>query len=59
MKHNVYYDGRVQSLGLNTEEGSATVGVIDETSRTDKELLYQVANKPKTLLLGARASRPP
>jgi hypothetical protein len=46
MKHNVYYDGRVQSLGLNTEEGSATVGVIDETSRTDKELLYQVANKP-------------
>lgn len=30
MKHNVYFGGRVQSLGLNTEEGYATVGVITE-----------------------------
>lgn len=28
MKHNVYFDGKVQSLGLKTEEGPATVGVI-------------------------------
>gem|GEM_PF-1981801 len=28
MKHNVYFDGKVQSLGVNTEEGYATVGVI-------------------------------
>jgi uncharacterized protein YaiE (UPF0345 family) len=28
MKHNVYFDGKVQSLGLTTEEGNATVGVI-------------------------------
>ena len=28
MKHNVYFDGRVQSLGLNTKEGYATVGVV-------------------------------
>ena len=28
MKHNVYFDGKVQSLGLNTAEGNATVGVI-------------------------------
>jgi purine/pyrimidine-nucleoside phosphorylase len=28
MKHNVYFDGNVQSLGLITAEGPATVGVI-------------------------------
>jgi uncharacterized protein YaiE (UPF0345 family) len=28
MKHNIYFDGKVQSLGLITEEGNATVGVI-------------------------------
>ena len=28
MKHNVYFDGKVQSLGLTTEDGIATVGVI-------------------------------
>ena len=28
MKHNVYFEGKVQSLGLTTTEGSATVGVI-------------------------------
>ena len=28
MKHNVYFDGKVQSLSLNTAEGNATIGVI-------------------------------
>ena len=28
MKHNSYFDGKVQSLGINTEDGFATVGVI-------------------------------
>jgi purine/pyrimidine-nucleoside phosphorylase len=28
LKHNVYFDGKVQSLGLETENGSATIGVI-------------------------------
>lgn len=28
MKHNIYFDGKVQSLGLNTEHGEATIGVI-------------------------------
>jgi uncharacterized protein YaiE (UPF0345 family) len=28
MKHNVYFDGKVQSLGLNTQDGYATIGVI-------------------------------
>jgi len=28
MKHNSYFDGKVQSLALETDSGSATVGVI-------------------------------
>jgi hypothetical protein len=28
MKHNVYFEGRVQSLALTTRDGPATVGVI-------------------------------
>ena len=28
MKHNVYFEGKVQSLGLTTAEGNATVGVM-------------------------------
>jgi purine/pyrimidine-nucleoside phosphorylase len=34
MKHNVYFEGKVQSLGLNTEDGYATVGVITEGQYT-------------------------
>jgi purine/pyrimidine-nucleoside phosphorylase len=29
MKHNAYFEGKVQSLGVNTPEGYATVGVIE------------------------------
>lgn len=29
MKHNSYFDGKVQSLSLNTEKGNATAGVIE------------------------------
>ncbi len=28
MKHNIYFEGKVQSLSLITEGGNATVGVI-------------------------------
>jgi len=28
MDHNVYFEGKVQSLSLSTEQGRATVGVI-------------------------------
>jgi len=28
MKHNVYFEGKVQSLSLATADGDATVGVI-------------------------------
>jgi purine/pyrimidine-nucleoside phosphorylase len=29
MKHSVYFEGKVQSLGVNTTSGFATVGVIE------------------------------
>jgi uncharacterized protein YaiE (UPF0345 family) len=29
MKHSAYFEGKVQSLGINTEEGYATVGVME------------------------------
>jgi purine/pyrimidine-nucleoside phosphorylase len=28
VSHNVYFDGKVQSLGINTDKGKATVGVM-------------------------------
>lgn len=28
VKHNSYFEGKVQSLGLDTEKGNATVGVM-------------------------------
>ena len=28
MEHNSYFDGKVQSLSLDTDQGKATVGVI-------------------------------
>jgi purine/pyrimidine-nucleoside phosphorylase len=28
VSHNVYFDGKVQSLGVETEKGKATVGVM-------------------------------
>lgn len=40
MKHNSYFDGKVQSLAVNTANGYATVGVIEPgeyTFSTDSE----------------------
>ncbi len=40
MKHNSYFAGKVQSLGVNTPAGYATVGVIEPgqyTFATDAE----------------------
>ena len=28
IKHNIYFEGKVQSLGLDTDKGKATVGVM-------------------------------
>ena len=29
MEHNVYFDGKVQSLGFRSDQGEATVGVCE------------------------------
>lgn len=45
MKHNSYFDGKVQSLAVNTPEGPATVGVIEPgkyTFKTDSEERMQI-----------------
>ena len=34
IKHNVYFEGKVQSLGLSTEKGKATVGVMQAGTYT-------------------------
>jgi uncharacterized protein YaiE (UPF0345 family) len=34
IKHNVYFEGNVQSLGLATAKGKATVGVMKKGSYT-------------------------
>lgn len=34
VNHNVYFAGKVQSLGLETERGSATVGVMKKGNYT-------------------------
>jgi len=34
VSHNVYFEGKVQSLGLETEKGKATVGVMKKGNYT-------------------------
>jgi uncharacterized protein YaiE (UPF0345 family) len=34
VNHNVYFEGKVQSLGLETEKGKATLGVMKKGSYT-------------------------
>lgn len=34
ISHNVYFDGKVQSLGLQTERGKATLGVMKKGNFT-------------------------
>jgi uncharacterized protein YaiE (UPF0345 family) len=54
MKHSSYFDGKVQSLGLNTPEGYATAGVIEPgkyTFKTDaEEHMHVVAGTLKAKL---------
>ncbi len=56
MKHNSYFEGKVQSLGLNTPDGYATVGVIEPgkyTFSTDtQEHMFIVAGSLNVKLPG-------
>ena len=57
MKHNSYFEGKVQSLGLTTPEGPATVGVIEPGQynfKTDsEERMHIIAGKLKARLAGS------
>jgi purine/pyrimidine-nucleoside phosphorylase len=57
MKHNSYFDGKVQSLAVDTSEGPATAGVIEPgkyTFKTDsEERMRVVAGTLKAKLPGA------
>lgn len=57
MKHNVYFDGKVQSLSLNTEQGNATAGVIEpgrySFGTTTREIMVITAGSLKYKLPGA------
>jgi len=57
MKHNVYFDGKAQSLGLNEREGYATVGVIEpgtySFSTSSEENMTMVAGSMRVKLPGA------
>jgi len=57
MKHNSYFDGRVQSLALTTPEGPATVGVIEPGKyafKTDcEEHMHVVAGTLKAKIPGS------
>jgi purine/pyrimidine-nucleoside phosphorylase len=54
MKHNTYFDGKVQSLGVNTPQGYATVGVMEPgqyTFKTDcEEHIIVIAGSMKVKL---------
>ena len=56
MKHSVYFDGKVQSLGVNTDEGYATVGVMEPGkytfSTSSEEHMNVVAGSMKVKLPG-------
>ncbi|MEJ2880902.1 pyrimidine/purine nucleoside phosphorylase [Pedobacter sp. GR22-6] len=45
IKHNSYFEGNVQSLGLSTEKGPATVGVMKKGTYTFS------ASSPETMLV--------
>jgi len=56
VKHNSYFDGKVQSLALSEPEGPATVGVLEKGSYTfstsTEELMTIVAGKVRVRLPG-------
>jgi uncharacterized protein YaiE (UPF0345 family) len=57
MKHNVYFEGGVQSLGFSDAEGSATIGLIDPGSysfgTSTEELMAVVTGTLEYRLPGA------
>jgi purine/pyrimidine-nucleoside phosphorylase len=56
IKHNTYFDGKVQSLGINTAEGYATMGVMEQGkytfSTSSEERMVVVEGSMKVKLPG-------
>lgn len=56
VSHNVYFDGKVQSLGIETEKGSATVGVMKKGTyvfnTTSPETMVIISGNMSTKLSG-------
>jgi len=57
IKHNTYFDGQVQSLGVDTEKGYATVGVMKKGTylfgTSSKEEIKVISGLFSTRLPGA------
>ena len=56
LKTNEYFDGKVKSIALNTNQGTATIGVMEkgeyEFSTTSKEIMEVVSGRLKVKLPG-------
>lgn len=49
MKHNLYFEGKVQSLSVNTLEGEATIGVI-----TPGKYTFSTSTEEKMIITSGR-----
>lgn len=49
MKHNVYFDGKVQSLSVSTPDGEATIGVI-----TPGKYTFSTSTEEKMIITSGR-----
>ena len=56
LETNEYFDGKVKSIALNTQQGPATLGVMEkgtyEFSTTKKEIMVVVSGRLKVKLPG-------
>ena len=56
LKSNEYFEGKVKSIALNTEQGPGTVGVMEkgeyEFSTTKKEIMVVISGRLKVMLPG-------
>lgn len=59
--HNVYFEGKVQSLGLETEKGKATLGVMKKGNYTfstsSAEKMVIISGTMEVKLVGAELKK--
>ncbi|MGL1892073.1 MAG: pyrimidine/purine nucleoside phosphorylase [Spirochaetaceae bacterium] len=58
LKSNEYFDGKVKSIGMKTEKGPATIGVMEkgeyEFSTTKNEIMDVISGRLKVKLQGKK-----